>query len=401
MELLDCPIQPYAWGSRTTLARMQGRHVPSDGPEAELWVGAHPKAPAVLSGAGALTDVIAADPEHQLGSTLVRRFGPTLPFLLKVLAVEAPLSLQAHPSRAQAEAGYDAERSAAGEDPADHRYADRWPKPELLVALSPFTALCGFRPPEGAAAWVERLGVPALRPLAERVAAGRAALPGLLADLLTGTARPIDGAVPDVVAQLAVAAAGLAEDGDGDAACLLEVAAAYPADAGVLAALLLNVVRLAPGEAVHLPPGNLHAYVRGTGIEVMANSDNVLRGGLTPKAVHVPELLRVLDFDAEPPRVLRPERVGAEWVYPVPVEEFRLSRLDVEGAPVTLDRRGPQLLLCVAGEVTCSPAAQPAEGDDAGGTLRLTAGQAAYAAADDPEVTLRGSGTVFRATAGC
>jgi mannose-6-phosphate isomerase len=400
---LECPIQPYAWGSRTTIARLQGRATPSPGPEAELWVGAHHRAPARVAGAGTLLDVIAADAERELGPASVAAFGPVLPFLLKILAVDAPLSLQAHPSRAQAERGHAAEEQAGVPLDAPHRcYVDSWPKPELLVALTPFTALSGLRDATRTADVLDRLGVPALAPVAERLrAGGAAAVAETLAALLRGSTVALDAAdVTAIVAELGAAAkaaaARLGADGtgdpiDADAAALEPVAAAFPDDRGVLAAVLLNVVRLEPGEAVYLPAGNLHAYLDGVGVEVMANSDNVLRGGLTGKHVDVDALLAVLDPTCGEVAVVRPDRVGAELVYPVPAPEFRLSRIDVGQADVTLDRRGAQLLLCVAGEVTARAGAE---------ALRVRAGAAAYVSATEPAVTLRGGGAVFRATAG-
>ncbi|MFL6138741.1 MAG: mannose-6-phosphate isomerase, class I [Frankiaceae bacterium] len=389
MELLDCPIQSYDWGSRTAIARLQGRPQPASGPEAELWVGAHHRAPSLLGDERTLVDRIAADPVGELGPAVVDRFGPTLPFLLKVLGVDAPLSIQVHPDREQAEAGYAAEEASGVPLGAPERnYKDRWPKPELLVALTPFAALCGFRDPAGAARLIEALDVPQLAPVAHCLRAhGTAAVRQALGTLLRWPSTERAG----LVEAIAAGAGRLAAGGDPAARWYARLADAHPGDAGVAAALLLNVVELAPGESVVMPTGNLHAYLQGTGVEIMANSDNVLRGGLTSKHVDVDDLLRVADVRACDVPVLRPVLAGDEVVYPAPFDEFRLSAVDVAGRPVALDRRGPQLLLAVAGSVTVRA------GDS---SLALTGGRAAYVGASEPAVVIEGEGAVFRATPG-
>ncbi|MEV6813442.1 mannose-6-phosphate isomerase, class I, partial [Micromonospora sp. NPDC051296] len=338
MEPLYGPIKDYAWGSRSAIAELQGRSVPSDGPEAELWLGAHPGAPAAVERDGArvaLTDVLAAAPGDWLGQPVLDRFGPRLPFLLKVLAAEAPLSLQAHPDAEQARVGY------AGENVRTdgHRnYVDPFHKPELLVALGPMEALCGFRDPAISAAVLAGLGVPELRPVLDALGAGPAGLAEAVRLLLAWPAAERAGLVAAV---RAAAVAGPAAD------LVALLAEAYPADPGVLVALLLNQVRLAPGEAIWMPAGNLHAYLRGTGVEVMAASDNVLRGGLTAKHVDVAELLRVLRFEVLEKPVVSPRPVADGVVtWPVPVEDFALHRVTVDGGrpEVTLSVPGPRVV---------------------------------------------------------
>lgn len=343
MQLLNNPVRGYAWGSRTVLADLLGRPVPSPGPEAELWIGAHPGDPSTVGGVP-LTDMIAAAPGEVLGETVTARYGARLPYLLKVLAAGAPLSLQAHPDPVQAAGGYEAEEAAGVPVDAPHRrYRDPYHKPELLVALTEFRALCGFRDPEESAELLAGLAVPALGPVVAALAGG---------DLAGAMRRLLEYPEP------AVLAAAVAQH-DRLAA---ELAATYPGDVGVVVALLLNQVTLAPGEAIFMPAGNLHAYLHGAGVEIMAASDNVLRGGLTPKHVDVAELLRVLRFEplAEPVLAPVPVRPGVV-TWPVPVTDFTLHRvrLDAGRSAVELAVTGPRVVLCVAGEVRADDGVTP------------------------------------------
>ncbi|MET8834346.1 mannose-6-phosphate isomerase, class I [Micromonospora sp. NPDC004540] len=381
MELLQGRIRDYAWGSRTGIAELQGRPVPSAGPEAELWLGAHPGAPATVDRDGnpvSLTDLLVAEPARWLGERLVGRFGTRLPFLLKVLAADAPLSLQAHPDAEQARAGYAADTGRVN-------YVDPYHKPELLVALSEFEALCGFRDPAESAAAIEAFGVPALEPVMAALRTGPEGLREAVRLLLSWPAAERAGLVADVLA---------AKVAGPDAELARALAVDYPADPGVVVALLLHHVRLAPGEAIWMPAGNLHAYLRGTGVEIMAASDNVLRGGLTPKRVDVDELLRVLRFEVLDEPVVRPDPVAPGVVtWPVPVEDFALHRVEVtaDGPPARLALPGPRVVLCRAGELTV---------DDGVGTVTLAAGQAAIGTAAGGELVLGGDGEGFVATSG-
>ncbi|GAA2718644.1 mannose-6-phosphate isomerase, class I [Micromonospora olivasterospora] len=385
MELLYGPIRDYVWGSRTAIAGLQGRPTPSPGPEAELWLGAHPGAPATVRRDGAavsLVDLLAAEPGHWLGGRLVERFGPRLPFLLKVLAADAPLSLQAHPDAEQARAGYAAD---AARPEGERNYVDPHHKPELLVALSPFDALCGFRDPAESAGALAAFGVPELGPVVGALRGGTAGLREAVRLLLSWPAAER--------ADLVVAVVAAEADGP-DAALARDLAARYPGDPGVLVALLLNRVRLAPGEAIWMPAGNLHAYLRGTGVEIMAASDNVLRGGLTPKRVDVDELLRVLRFEVLDDPVVAPLPVAPGVVrWPVPVDDFALHGVRVDGpeSPVRLAVPGPRVVLCHSGRLSV---------DDGTGTVALAAGQAAIGPAGAGPLVLAGAGEGYVATAG-
>lgn len=397
MNRLTNTVRPYAWGSTTAIPELLGTP-PTGEPQAELWMGAHPGAPSRIDrgeGPVPLDAVIAADPGAELGEAAVKRFGPRLPFLLKVLAAGAPLSVQVHPDLARAQAGYADEEARGIPVDAPHRnYKDANHKPEMLVALSPFDGLCGFRRPTDAADLIDGLGVPSLAPYADILRAhpeDRALREVLVAVL---TAEP--DAMAATVTAAAEAAARLAADPGhpyaADYAAYAQAAHTFPGDRGVIAAMLLNYVRLQPGEALYLGAGVPHAYLDGLGVEIMANSDNVLRCGLTPKHIDVPELLRVVRFEAGDPGVLRPEAApDGEELYAAPIDEFRLSRhvLAPGGDARTLDAGTPQILLCTGGRAVL-------RGDD-GSTLTLGPGESAFVPAGE-RTGLSGDGTVFRAT---
>lgn len=402
MLLLDNPIQNYAWGSRTRLAKLLGRP-PSALPEAELWIGAHPKAPSGLSDGRSLLEAIRADPDGMLGQDLLQRFGAELPFLLKVLAVEAPLSLQAHPNQRQARAGFAREELAGiGLGAAERTYKDENHKPELLCALTPFEALSGFRPAPEAATLFRELGVTSID-IASLLEGGPDPLRAAFSSLMTLPAEARQRVTSDVLGRCAQA---LGEVGPFSASLrwATKLGAQYPGDIGAVASLLLNHLALEPLQAIYLEAGRLHAYLEGTGVEIMANSDNVLRGGLTPKHVDVPELLQVLRFDS-PPVLPVATRIGAggEVSYETPAPEFRLSRIELSpehdfASAVT----GPELLLCVDGQAQVQLAA-PAEGALAACNLPsrpLRRGQACFLPASAEGYRLHGAGRVFRATVG-
>lgn len=395
MLLLDNPIQNYAWGSRTSLAELLGRS-PSAAPEAELWIGAHPKAPSRLSDGRSLLDAIHADPDGMLGADVVARFGPRLPFLLKVLAVDAPLSLQAHPDLEQAARGF-AREDAAGLalDAPTRTYKDQNHKPELLCALTPFEALSGFRPAVQAAEMFELLGVEG-NAWAEALRSGRRdGVQRAFRGLLTLDEFERARVTADVLARCE-RARSLPGPFASSITWAATLGALYPGDIGSVASLLLNHVSLAPLEAIFLEAGQLHAYLSGTGVELMASSDNVLRGGLTPKHVDVPELLEVLRFD-EALVALSPTRQlqSGEVRYDTPAADFCLSRIELAARGFRAEILGPEILLCVEGQATLehgrkAPAAPRA----------LRRGQACFLPACCGSYALRGDGRVFRATVG-
>jgi mannose-6-phosphate isomerase len=397
VDLLHPMVQPYAWGSRTAIAELRGRPAPAAEPEAELWMGAHPSAPSGLDRGGARTTleaVIAADPAGELGAECAKRFGGRLPFLLKVLAAEKALSIQVHPSREQAEAGFRAEteRGLPTGD-RDRNYVDDWPKPEILCALTRFEVLAGMRTAADAAQLLRELGVGELEPVAADLAAAPVpeALAAALGRVLSWPAEGRAALIDAVVA----ACEGLAATDSGYAAAaqaIVRLGWEHPGDLGIVAALLLRHAVLRPGQAVFLPAGGLHSYLHGTGVELLANSDNVVRAGLTGKHIDVPELLKLTD-PAVPVPVIEPRPLGAGvFAYDSPAPEFRLYRAELSAAAVTLPGGGPRLLLCADGTVTLRAAA--------GGGLTAGRGESCFLSAADGAVTASGPAAIFLAESG-
>lgn len=395
MYEIENALRDYAWGSATAIAGLLGR--PESGrPEAELWIGAHPGAPSMVRRADGslvpLNALIADDPEHFLGSESVAEFGPRLPFLAKILAAAQPLSLQVHPSIEQAKAGF-ARENAEGIAPAaaNRNYRDDNHKPEMILALTPFEALCGFRAP--AATRKILLHVAACFDLVETE------IPPLLVELLKVLDDPDEGAGlsgaferlikggEDVSNTTAMVAAALISGAplapyQAELSTVVNLNEKYPGDPGVLISLLLNRISLAPGEAVYLPAGKVHAYLHGMGVEVMASSDNVLRGGLTPKYVDVPELLRTIEFQSVAIPRLTPEISGlGQELYRPPFREFQLQRIELEpGAePVPLAQAGAAVIIVVAGSVYL---------DSPKGDLRLSRGGSAFLPAAEAPVNV-------------
>src|SRR3954467_10521479 len=387
MWQLTNTVRHYPWGSHTVIPELLGHPSPAEEPHAELWMGAHPGDPSVLSTGVPLDKAIAVDPQQLLGPAVVERFGARLPFLMKVLAADRPLSLQAHPTTAQAEAGYAAEEAAGvPKDDPTRTFKDPFHKPELLLALTTFEALCGFRPVEESLHCLAKLQLPEVKPTIAALARGglRAAVPQLIA-------LPADRRT-ELVEAVAAKAASFVAAHDPEfintyrwAASLAET---YPGDPGVVISLMCNHLKLAPGEAVFLPAGNLHAYLSGAGIEVMAGSDNVLRGGLTTKHVDLAALIEVLDFRDGRVPIPHPVLGPGGLRYPVPVEDFDLTRCQLDAGAGTLTTSGPQVLLCTEGTAVLSSAA-----DD----LVLEKGRSAFARGGEP-ISARGPAVLYRAT---
>ena len=369
VEITNTP-RDYAWGSTTAIPELLGTEV-TGRPQAELWLGAHPGSPSRLVGPdGAMT-----------GATLPDVVPRRLPFLLKVLAASSNLSLQAHPTTAQAEAGFAAENAAGIPlDSPERNYKDPFHKPELIYALSdPFRALCGFR----AVAETRTLLLPVsgdarIAPLLDRLV-DDSSLRGVFEWLITR------GEGVDEVIAAVIEASAVDDDAAWDTVRFL--ADRNPGDPGIAISLLLNSVALRPGQVLYLPAGNIHAYLSGLGIELMAASDNVLRGGLTPKHIDVPELLKVLDFRPLPVPYLEPERPqpGVAVFRPgVPDFELTVVSPDAASADVILHLTGPAIALCTSGAVTI-------DGHE------LERGRALYVA-DEPSLNVRGDGLLFVAT---
>ena len=358
-------IQHYAWGSPTAIYDLLAL-APTGQPAAELWLGTHPTAPSEVSGPADGTAVGVTTGAAEIGRISATEVVGELPFLFKVLAADKALSLQVHPDLAQARSGFAAEDAAGVPRDAPHRrYRDANHKPELIVALTPFRALAGVRDPGVTLAVVEGLGCPGLveafAPL-ERDPRGGAA--EVLRRLLTMPAAEGKALAAGVVEAAAAVAPGAEADLVRAAELVRLLDVAHPGDVGVAAALLLTDVTLRPGQALFQPAELLHAYVHGVGIEIMATSDNVLRGGLTPKHVDVDELLAVLDptpTDAPvlDPRVVAATPEGTVRTWDVPVDDFVLREVDCHGTvPVTR----ATVLLAVDGHVDvcgCEPTSRP------------------------------------------
>jgi mannose-6-phosphate isomerase len=393
--------RPYAWGSTTAIAQLLGHEV-TGRPEAELWLGAHPGSPSVIldptqtGGAADLEEWIAADPTTTLG-----RFAASgrLPFLLKVLAAASPLSLQAHPTVEQARAGFDRENELGiALDAPERNYKDAFPKPELIYALSPtFDALCGFRPLDEVRALLHALIEASLaledpqpqplEDLLDSLSGSGVALPETF-EWLIGRRTGVATLVSLVTTLAARGVAGY----DAEMATVSQLAEEYPGDPGIVICLLLNRVTLAAGEALYLPAGNIHAYLSGLGVELMAASDNVLRGGLTPKHIDVPELLDVLDFTPVPiPYLHATSPADGVAAFTPDVADFELLRVDGMFLDASLTLTGPAIALCTAGEVSISGAAS---------SVPLALGDAVYITPDEAGLRFTGSGTVFVATTG-
>jgi mannose-6-phosphate isomerase len=387
-------LQRYAWGHLDAIPALLGE--PADGrPVAEYWLGAHPNHPSTVDGQP-LDGLIAANPVAHIGEESTSLYGPSLPFLLKVLAAAEPLSIQAHPNREQAMAGFARENQLGIAIDAPTRvYRDRNHKPELICALTEFVALCGFRPAEVTVALCESIGSTTLLGIAARLRADHPAMAvrAVMGQLLGGAGTAHGETVAEVVA---ACRAYLGNGGSfaAEAALCVELSERYRGDPGCVVSLLLNLVVLQPGEALVLGAGNLHAYIRGVGVELMANSDNVLRGGLTPKHVDAEELLRILDTSPLPHPVAAPVDAGTDGAvtWPTPCSEFRLLRYDTTpGTGFTIFVQGPEIVLVTAGTVSVAPLAQHAQ------PVQLRTGESAWIPAATRSYRLTGSGQVFRA----
>ena len=371
----------YSWGSPTLIPALEGRE-PTGRPEAEIWFGAHPGSPSRTPDGRTLDAVLGEAGE------------PPLPFLLKILAAGMSLSIQVHPSKEQAVAGFAREEEAGIPRDADDRtYRDDNHKPEIIVALSDrFRALVGLRPLEATRRLLATLGGPGAAELAEQLEGGdeSRALADALSWALSDAARP---AVDDIIRSLR----GDGTGGDGEFAeerdVLRRIATDFPGDPGVVVALLMNVVVLRRGEALFAPAGALHAYQDGLGVELMAASDNVVRGGLTPKHVDVPELLSLVDTTPGPAPLVSPVEDDGIQRYDVAVPDFSLARVSVApGADARLELSGQAIALVTRGEVSIAAGKSDA--------VTVAAGRAVYASADEGALTFSGDGDAFIAQPG-
>ncbi|MDO5736250.1 MAG: mannose-6-phosphate isomerase, class I [Propionibacteriaceae bacterium] len=383
--------QSYAWGTRDSIPAIL--NTPSDDePFAEYWLGTHPLGDARIENQGALSTALTRQPEL-LGEATVEAFGGRMPFMMKLLSAGSPLSLQAHPSRTEAEQGY-ARESLNGVplSSPDRSYKDDWPKPETVIALEPFEGLVGFRDPIATAELFESLGLgeelaSVIGPLRDRTTTP--ALQEVFLDVLSlGERRHlVDELLGAAVRHL---------DAPGEvglfARTAVELDEHFPGDPSILAALLLNRFQLQPGEAISLGAGVMHAYLRGTCVEVMANSDNVLRGGLTKKHIDVDALLQVVRFEPTEVKVLLAEGSDGIYCYPTTVAEFEVWLVSPTSAePIDLPRcDAGRICLVTSGEFTLK---------DDDGELILAHGQSVFVGAGE-HIHVSGHGQMFMSTSG-
>jgi mannose-6-phosphate isomerase len=394
IALLKNTIQEYAWGSPKAIPGLLGQSNPGNKPQAELWMGAHPKAPSQVQYQGqwvSLLDLIRKHPLDVLGKNAAKNFNNKLPYLFKVLAAAKPLSIQAHPNLHQAREGF--QRENAQKIPMDapqRNYRDAHHKPECICALTQFWALSRFRRISGILSYLKKVCVHGLDAEIKNLKqqATSDGLKRFYTALMT-----MDADRQERIVSQALEQARRFEAEDPVFNWMLKIAADYPNDIGVLAPILLNLICLEPGQALFIDAGELHAYLDGLGIELMANSDNVLRGGLTPKHVDVPELLRVLKFEDRDVTLLKPqELIANEFVYPSPVEEFELSVITLNsGAQYQSPaQRSVEILICTRGIATLTDYGSQTE-------TRLQQGVSALIPAAVERYAIRGEGTCYKA----
>jgi mannose-6-phosphate isomerase len=392
---LQNTVKHYEWGSPVHIPALLGVDNSRAMPWAELWMGVHPggpsrivrdKAPANKSGdaspAGELKlgELIATSPERYLGKSAAENFGG-LPFLFKLLAAARPLSIQAHPNQEQAREGWRRENEKGIPlDAPNRNYKDDCHKPEIVCALNPFTAMCGFRPPDETGALLAECfdgAPPSLREGIEplhRALAGEKPLRAFLEALF---ALP-----PETLEELTAYARDTALPG-GEGDLVSRFAGLYPGDPGIIAPIYLNLLQLMPGEAVYLPAGVLHAYVHGFAVELMANSDNVLRGGLSSKYVDAGELLSILDFKPYRPRILKPQLAGnGLFRYETPCREFSLRVMKSQGGTALFPEEGPSIIVVTEGRLQVKRGNGKNPGD---GNWTLARGESAFIPAREEE----------------
>lgn len=392
--LLKNTVQEYAWGSYTYIPELLGNDSPASTPQAELWMGAHPKAPSMVKCNGqwrSLAALIEKNPAEILGKAVAEKFDNRLPYLFKVLAAAKPLSIQAHPSLAQAKEGFEREnRLGIPLSAHDRNYKDDNHKPECICALTSFWALNGFRKVSGIIALMEKICPPGLKRELDnlQMQPNSLGLKKFFQAMLTMDRKQQKRIIADAITH-----AQKFKNNNRTYKWMIDLHNEYPADIGVFAPILLNLTCLKPGEAMFLPAGELHAYLNGVGIELMANSDNVLRGGLTSKHVDVPELLNALTFEEHELNILSKEEINeCEGVYFSRAEEFILSIISVRDGKAynSSTNRSAEILLCTHGDATITDL-------DKNDKIDLTRGRSIIIPAVLEKYRIEGKATFFKA----
>ena len=397
----------YAWGHHRYIPDFLGIPNSEDRPFAELWMGAHPKAPSEIiidkgessSTVESLADFISSSPRDVLGPKVYNRFG-ALPFLFKLLAAGDSLSIQAHPSKKMAEEGFRREDDAGiPRDAADRNYRDDNHKPEIIMAISTFSAMIGFREPELILKTFEPfLQIAAMETLLSdmKQQVDEGDLSSALRSFFEGFLLLDDSSKKQVLITARTAARENNRNWDDlQKKWVKRLLLSFPGDLGALAPLFLHIVELQPGEALFQPPGALHAYLEGFGMELMANSDNVLRGGLTKKHIDIPELMKVLHFKASEPQVIKPGLPDSTGIrnYPTPAEEFLLGVADLnQSKEINLEQgNGPLIVMATEGEISL---------DNGSDKLILSRGCSAFIPWNADNVSIDGPGKAAFARVG-
>ena len=396
IAVLENRIQEYAWGSNSFIPELLGESSPAKRPMAEMWMGTHPSGPsmAVYSNERIpLERLIGEDPSGILGHSIARKFSNKLPFLFKVIAAARPLSIQAHPNREQAKAGFMRENMGKKPmDSGDRNYRDENHKPELICALRPLWALKGFRDVEDIIGMMEPLGVNAEVPVAEilRNQPGVEGLKGFFTAIMDMERDRRRNLLEEIVAK--IEDSGLSSP---EYEWIRRLSKEYPGDMGILSPLFLNLFHLTTTEAMYIHPGELHSYLEGAGLELMANSDNVIRGGLTSKHIDLPELANILDFTPCIPDILTPEWIdGPEKSYSVTAEEFMLSVISLNSRHSiyeSRESRSAEIMICTEGDALVTDIGN-------GEILEFKKGMSIFIPASVERYLIRGEAIIYKAS---
>jgi mannose-6-phosphate isomerase len=396
--LLENKIKEYAWGSKTFIPDLMGIPSPQERPLAEMWLGAHPNASSLALMGNMqipLNELINRDPEGTLGVSVANRFSNSLPFLLKVLAAAKPLSIQAHPNKEQAKEGFARENlKKIPLDSLNRNFKDQNHKPELICALTPLYALKGFRRNRDIIDLMDRVGAQAcgLKSDLLWMQPEKGGLKGFFKSLLTMNKKRQNLVIEKIIGKV-----NDMETSEPAFQWMKRLHNEYPGDIGVFSPLFLNVVSLKPTEAMYIDSGELHAYLEGSGLEIMANSDNVIRGGLTPKHVDINGLIDMLEFVPHEPQIILPEEIGNnEAVYPTGSDEFILSVVSLKGGGSESQsyhgpaQRSAEIILCTEGNARI-------EDIHKGEKLEVSKGSSLFIPASVEGYTITGVATFYKA----
>lgn len=387
--LMENKIQNYAWGSSSSIHELFGFENESQQPQAEVWMGTHPKGCSMVifdQHPMPLSELINSNKSAYLSSDIAQKFDD-LPFLFKILAVDKALSIQVHPNKSQAEKGFEQEEQAGIPLTADHRnYKDANHKPELIYALTDYQAMNGFRTYDEIMGFFAALRIFELTDLVEDFS--HTLTPQGLKTFFSGLLTLSEQRKHNVLDQLLTYAK--AHQNQTEFALIIELSHQYPNDVGLLSPLLLNVITLQSGEAMYLSANTPHAYIKGTGLEIMANSDNVLRAGLTPKHIDVNELVECTHFHpiAFDELILSPKKEGVCDNYSIPVNDFNFSIIH-SPKETNVENHGAEILMAIDSDLELR--------SQNGETMVLAKGQSVFIPAYIGSYILSSNGRIARA----